>query len=562
GSSDYVHFIDLRIPTEPTEIARFEGGNTTNWRDMKTYGDVAYAVSDNTVEGLLVFDLSLLPDTVLQVGQYQDVFLRAHNIYIDEANARLYVVGTDTERNGVIIYDLSCDPRRPEFLASISTLPEGYIHDIYVRDNIAYASHGFSGYAVWDFNDVEQPVKLATLETGGYNHSSWVTEDGEYAVFAEEIPQGEPLGIIDLRDMMDGDIEIVQKFAFPLLAPDFTDATPHNPYVRGHHVISSYYEDGIHVYDISDPLQPREVAYYDTYPDNEEYTGYNGNWGAYPYLPSGILLASDRTYGLFVLRADNVSFSEVTPFNQVDVQLAQQDTLLCSESPLLLSSVAQFDTYQWMFEGMPIEGAIQATYTATGSGSYALQASRGNCSGISCEVLVGRYETPEFILVEVPEIPEDSTQISTDVEATNFQWFLDGEPIAAPDTNTISIFDYIPAVNGTFEFSATAIDANGCFITSENTLSFSFISSTTSFDEQVHINLYPTVVTDKMYIEVDGADGQMYSIQLLGTDGQLLHEGQIANGSNTVCLPSLGSGVYLVRIFNQNGHWIRRMIRP
>jgi hypothetical protein len=44
------------------------------------------------------------------------------------------------------------------------------------------------------------------------------------------------------------------------------------------------------------------VAYYDTYPDNgTAYTGYDGNWGAYPFFDSGCILASDVEYGLNTL---------------------------------------------------------------------------------------------------------------------------------------------------------------------------------------------------------------------------------------------------------------------
>ena len=60
GSSTHVHFIDLADPTNLVQIDSFPGGETTIWRDIKTYKDRAYAVSDNTNEGLMIFDLSLI----------------------------------------------------------------------------------------------------------------------------------------------------------------------------------------------------------------------------------------------------------------------------------------------------------------------------------------------------------------------------------------------------------------------------------------------------------------------------------------------------------------------
>ena len=44
-----------------------------------------------------------------------------------------------------------------------------------------------------------------------------------------------------------------------------------------------------------------ETGRYDTSPDYQ-YEGFNGCWGAYPYLPSGNLLATDIEEGLFVFK--------------------------------------------------------------------------------------------------------------------------------------------------------------------------------------------------------------------------------------------------------------------
>ena len=64
GSSTHVHFIDLADPSNLMEIDSFPGGETTIWRDIKTYKDRAYAVSDDTSEGLMIFDLSDLPNSI------------------------------------------------------------------------------------------------------------------------------------------------------------------------------------------------------------------------------------------------------------------------------------------------------------------------------------------------------------------------------------------------------------------------------------------------------------------------------------------------------------------
>jgi len=83
-------------------------------------------------------------------------------------------------------------------------------------------------------------------------------------------------------------------------------AVVHNPYIKGDFLYVSYYEDGVYIFDISNPKKPKLTAFFDTYPQNNEgeYNGFYGCWSVYPFLPSGIILASDQRNGLFVLKSD------------------------------------------------------------------------------------------------------------------------------------------------------------------------------------------------------------------------------------------------------------------
>ena len=307
GSAAYVHFFDVTDPYNPALIKEFAPGDTTVWRDMKTYQDRAYSVSDQTSEGLMIYDLSDLPNDITLVSQTTEFFSSSHNIYIDEANGRLYSVGTDSMSQGVIILDIATDPDNPILLSSIELPGGGYIHDIFVKDNIAYASHGYEGLYIWDMNDPTIPILMASLETNGYNHSSWLSEDESFLIFAEEVPRGLPLGIMDLANLNNNSIEVDNYFKFPLLQDTSeTDNTPHNPYIKGNYAYVSYYEDGLQIWDLTDPSNPVLAGYYDTFPNNTNYNNYWGNWGTYPFLPSGVVLASDRKYGLFMLQFDLV----------------------------------------------------------------------------------------------------------------------------------------------------------------------------------------------------------------------------------------------------------------
>lgn len=301
GSAAYIHFFDVTNPWEPTLIDQFPGGDTTVWRDIKTFGNYAYTVSDNTTEGMMIFDLSSLPDSIIKVDQTNTHFSRSHNIFIDEPNGRLYAAGTDSLNDGLIVLDLLNDPKVPELIGHDTLIGGGYVHDVYVRDNIAYCSHGWNGFYVWDYADPAEPVLKANFLGNGYNHSSWLTEDGKYTLFAEEVPAGLPMGVADLSLVDDGSIEVKNYFQFPLITDDDIANTAHNPFIRGNYAFVSYYEDGVQIFDLTDPENPVLVGYYDTFPNNNNYAGYFGNWGVYPFLPSGIIIASDRKYGLFTL---------------------------------------------------------------------------------------------------------------------------------------------------------------------------------------------------------------------------------------------------------------------
>ena len=60
----------------------------------------------------------------------------------------------------------------------------------------------------------------------------------------------------------------------------------------------------MYLYDISNPSSTTIYGYFDTQPQTGT-TNYSGNWGAYPYLPSKIIIACDMQNGIFILEGDN-----------------------------------------------------------------------------------------------------------------------------------------------------------------------------------------------------------------------------------------------------------------
>lgn len=309
GGARHVLFFDITDPVEPKLIGKFAGTSNTIWREFKSYRNRIYGVSDNTSEGLMIFDLNNAPDTIVRTYWSNQYFNSAHTITLDTTSGRIYLNGTNVASQGLLILDISQNPDVPTLLASVS-VPGGYIHDSFVRHDTIYASSGFEGLFVLDCTNPQSPQLLASASTGGYNHNSWSSADGRYLYYTEEIPKGRPWRIVDLQNLATGEIEIVGSVLEGLLPGGDTLAIPHNIYIKDSLLFNSQYEDGLLVYNIADPVNPVLVGYYDTHPQNTFYNGYYGNWGSYPWLPSGNIVAGDMQNGLYVLRLQQSSATQ------------------------------------------------------------------------------------------------------------------------------------------------------------------------------------------------------------------------------------------------------------
>lgn len=387
-------FFDITAPDAIVEIARIPGQLNSVWRDYKTYGQYAYMCADQGAEGLTIFDLSQLPDTVIQVSQSTAFFSQAHNIFIDEVQGRLYVAGGDNPSNGVTILDLTENPAAPTLLGNPTLPAGGYIHDIFVRNHIAYCSHGTNGFSIYDLSDPTTPVTLGTLTNypeQGYNHSSWVQDDNEYLVFADET-FGRSLKMVDVSDPME--MEVVDLFKSELLAPQATGSIAHNPFIRGNYAIISYYHEGVQVFDLTDPENVEQFAYYDTHPQNTSYQGYDGCWGIYPFFPSGNIIASDTENGLFVLQPQGWSFGSEPVFSAA---LSLSGSVqLCQGEDFLLSATIAGEGWLWEKNGTPLPNAPTEPLTIDEPGQYYLVNNTGTFPAYSDTLTVSYTELPVF----------------------------------------------------------------------------------------------------------------------------------------------------------------------
>ncbi|HET6244868.1 MAG: choice-of-anchor B family protein [Bacteroidetes bacterium] len=325
GGNNGTYFVDVTNPSSPV-LRDFVPGKRGDciWREYKNYGKYIYMISDDTQpNSFQIADMSFLPDSVHVVFDSDSIFATAHTLFVDKNN--LYCANVNSlpsTYSSMSVYDLS-DPEKPLLLRSLITDdPDvAMVHDMFVRNDTVYVSAGFYGLHVYNFlpnNTLNKLGSITSYPDAGYNHSSWLTEDGRTMVFCDEVPKNMAVKVIDVSDL--SDIKVQSTFK------SNEGATAHNPYIIGNNVVISYYEDGVQIFNITDPQAPYKSGYFDTHPQNgNSYASgntYNGCWGAYPYLPSGILLASDRQNGLFILNAEQAVSSSKTITQNLDVTIA------------------------------------------------------------------------------------------------------------------------------------------------------------------------------------------------------------------------------------------------
>jgi len=282
---DKVFIVDLNDPQNPALISSISVPGTV-WHDVKTHGKYAYVVTDGGGDGMKIIDLSNLPNSASLVKTYNFDFLSAHNIFIEEGFA--YVIGAGSV-GGMFIYDLS-DPVNPQLTSEYTH--SNYIHDVYVYNDTVYAAAA-STYDVVDVTDKSNPVKVSASAAipGIYAHSGWMTEDKRYFFATDEFNVRDII-VYDLEDRTNWEV-VLPSWQFP------TGTRVHNLFIRGNYAHIAYYESGYVVLDIENPETPFIVGQYDTYPGEGD--DFSGAWGAYPFLPSGLILVSDTNTGLYVL---------------------------------------------------------------------------------------------------------------------------------------------------------------------------------------------------------------------------------------------------------------------
>ena len=329
--------VSLADPENPSEVGVISG-STTTWRDIKVFQWFdnaslrwkahAYVISEGT-DRVHIIDLSQLPSSISKIATDRAVS-SAHNVYIshvdyttntamDGLSPALHIVGQSNEGGAFKTYGLNDPKKLTSLFPHTGANRSNYTHDaasMVVGDSRAQSScqtalctvlmdFNEKSMSLWNITGLSESTQLAdvTYDNAEYVHSGWWSEDKRYVFVHDELDEqrrglNTTLRVFNLDNLKAP--SLVKVWSGP------TKAIDHNGYVRGNRYYMSNYQRGVTILDISDPTDPQDIGYFDTFPASDG-NAFNGVWGVYPYLPSGLILASDITSGLYVLRDNTLN---------------------------------------------------------------------------------------------------------------------------------------------------------------------------------------------------------------------------------------------------------------
>ena len=364
GLSDAISFVDITDPNNPIvvgilpesrispkrldlatsdlEICEFGIGSTDEakeltegsvWRDHKIYNNHLFIVSDAQAHGMQVFDLTRLRDfdgdrlTFQEDVLYSEIS-NAHNIVINEETGYAFVVGAtnsvrlnsvnDCNDGGLHMIDVR-DPKSPIFAGCYrDTTPprrvsnSAYIHDAqcviydgpdtdHSNSEVCFSSAERS-VVITDVSDKSNPTTLGFSSNPNvqYSHQGWLTEDHRFFVMNDELDEWN-LGrntkthIFDVNDL--DNPQFIGSFDHETITID------HNLYIRDNHIYLTNYTSGLRVLEFGDlsKMDIEQTAFFDTQPTDNS-LNFTGTWSNYPFFESRVLIVSDISDGLFILK--------------------------------------------------------------------------------------------------------------------------------------------------------------------------------------------------------------------------------------------------------------------
>ncbi len=318
-------FVDITDPMNPQIIGAYAGPSSL-WRDIKVIGAYAYVVTEGG-NHIQKFGLANADSGSIQNLGYSTYSgsSASHNIVANPDSGYIYRVGGGNNM-GLRAYGVGVNgaPGSATSPSQQAVQTDFYVHDAqvvtyttgpYAGREIAFLCSGYGNgdsdtkVRIWDVTNKANMFEISSAQHPGrrYCHQGWLSEDRKYFYVNDELDEGRTVATTTTH------IYNVEDLENPFWVKGWTNGNTsrdHNLYVKGNYIYASNYRSGLRIYNISDPENPAEVAWIDTYPADDT-TGYDGSWSNYPFFPSGTVIISDIQQGLVVVRPelDTLSFN-------------------------------------------------------------------------------------------------------------------------------------------------------------------------------------------------------------------------------------------------------------
>jgi hypothetical protein len=309
AAGNTLHTWRITDPSQPVRAgALLLDARTVNDVKIRADGALGIVTHEGSLDGRNgVSLLSLANPAAPQVVARLTTGLESgvHNAWLDGSYAYVVVDGKSPAA-GLRVLDVS-DPAGPRPVASFYG-GSSFLHDVYVRDGLAFLSHWDAGLIILDVGhgirggSPTNPVEISRIATsGGQTHNAWYWPEAGYVFVGEEdFASPGMMHVVDVRNLLQP--EEVATFRVP-------GATPHNFWLdesRGV-LYLAWYARGIRALDVSGELmgeldrQGRELTGFVYDGSAGSCPGIQSTCSWAPQLAGGRLYVSDMNSGLLVL---------------------------------------------------------------------------------------------------------------------------------------------------------------------------------------------------------------------------------------------------------------------
>ncbi len=332
GANGEAYFWDVTDPAKMHIIDTVTvDARTVN--DVKVSEDGRVAVitregASNRKNGFVILDIEDPYDVKITYEFNDDMTGGVHNVFIYDNH--VYAVNNGRKYDIINIED----PSNPFRVGRYELDTPGHgVHDVWVKDGLAYSSNWADGVHVVDvggvkFNEANRsklqfnpflamagqgspgnPVKLGGMsDPNGHNHAAFPfisqSTDKFYIIAGDE--WGNQFGMAGGFHFLDFTDPKNPKETAVYQVPE---AGSHNHWVHGDTLLASYYQGGLRIVDISGELmgdiyaQGREIAFFMS-SDPDGFMANRPNvWGTMPY--KGLIYFSDMNNGLWAIKLED-----------------------------------------------------------------------------------------------------------------------------------------------------------------------------------------------------------------------------------------------------------------